>query len=119
MVVQVSLSTTLQMVYELTKKIFKNKSVIYQYRPYFLKTEHGQMSYDVFICGEDIAIEYQWKQHFEPVEIFGGEKSFKEQIKRNKLKKYLSDLNGIKLIYINYNDKITTELIKKKIDLVK
>lgn len=108
-----------QLVYELTKKIFKNKSVIYQYRPYFLKTEHGQMSYDVFICGEDIAIEYQGKQHFEPVEIFGGEKSFKEQIKRDKLKKYLSDLNGIKLIYINYNDKITTELIKKKIDLVK
>ena len=61
------------------KKIFKNNKVIYQHRPFFLKSDiGGQMSYDVFISGFNIAIEYQGKQHFEPIDYFGGEEAFKK-----------------------------------------
>lgn len=104
-----------QLVYELTTKIFKKNKVIYQYRPYFLKTSTGQMSYDIFICGKNIAIEYQGKQHFEPVKYFGGEEHFQKQVFRDKLKKELSQKNGIKLIYINYWEDISIDLIKDKI----
>ena len=106
-----------QLVYELTKKIYKKHAVIYQYRPFFLKSDKGQMSYDVFICGLNVAIEYQGKQHFEPVEIFGGEKHFKEQVFRDKLKRELSAKNGVSLVYINYWEDISTDLIQEKIEI--
>ncbi len=106
-----------ELVYELTKKLFKENTVLYQYRPFFLKSEKGQMSYDVFICGLNIAIEYQGKQHFEPVELFGGEDSYKKQVVRDKLKWKLSKENNITLVYINYLDDISSVLIREKIDI--
>ncbi len=105
-----------QLVYELTKKLFKRKHVIYQHRPYFLRGNKGQLSYDVFVCGENIAIEYQGKQHFEPVEIFGGEKQFETQQERDQLKARLSEENGVKLVYVNYWEDISIELLKDKIN---
>ena len=57
------------------------------------------MSYDVFIISKNTAIEYQGKQHFEPVEFFGGQEHFQKQVIRDKLKQELSAKNKIKLIY--------------------
>lgn len=99
------------LVFEHCKKLFGEKDVLYQYSPEFL----GQMSYDVFISSQNIAIEYQGKQHFEPVEFFGGQEHFEQQVKRDKLKKKLSKENGVNLIYINYNEIISDELILEKI----
>lgn len=100
-----------ELMYECVKKVFKNREVIHQYRPYFL----GQQSYDVFVCKENFAFEYQGKQHFEAVEIFGGEEALKENQKRDAKKAELSKKNGIKLIYINYWEDVTEELIREKI----
>lgn len=108
-----------ELVYKLTKKIFgKRYAVIYQHRPYFLKsTKNGQMSYDVFISGADVAIEYQGKQHFEPVDFFGGEESFRELQLRDAEKLRLSSEHGIRLVYINYWEEITTKLITERVAL--
>lgn len=73
------------------------------------------MSYDVFISGLNIAIEYQGKQHFEPVEYFGGEEAYINTLKRDKEKLELSIKNNIKLIYINYWEDISPKLIREKI----
>ena len=100
-----------ELMYECVKKVFKNKEVIHQYRPYFL----GQQSYDVYVCKENIAFEYQGKQHFEPVAIFGGIESFEENKKRDERKAELSKKNGVRLIYINYWEDVTVDLIKQKI----
>ena len=105
-----------QMVYEIVKRLYKKYTVLYQHRPYFLHTDRGQMSYDIYICGLDVAIEYQGKQHFEPVEIFGGEEHFKDQVYRDRLKKELSDKNGVKLVYINYYEDISPDFIKSRIE---
>ncbi len=74
------------------------------------------MSYDIYICGLKIAIEYQGIQHFEPVDYFGGEESFNKQQERDKLKAQRSKENGVALIYINYWEDITPTLIKKRIE---
>ena len=105
-----------ELVYKITKKLFNEYQVIYQYRPYYLSTDKGNMSYDVYICGIKIAIEYQGKQHFEPVDYFGGKDNFVKQQERDRLKKQLSKENGVKLIYINYWDDITPALIKCRIE---
>lgn len=101
-----------QLVYELTDKLYKKHTVLYQHHPFFL----GKMSYDVFICGLNVAIEYQGKQHFEPVEIFGGEEHFKNQVSRDKLKKELSIANGVSLVYINYWEDISPDLIRERVE---
>lgn len=101
--------------YQLMKEIFKKNIVVHQYRPFFLKTEKGQMSYDVFVYGKNIALEYQGKQHFEPLKIFGGKENFEKQKERDKLKYELSVNNGIQLIYVNYWENITKNLIKQKL----
>lgn len=66
--------------------------------------------------GLNVAIEYQGKQHFEPVEIFGGEEHFKDQVYRDKLKKELSAANGVSLVYINYWDDISPDLIRERVE---
>lgn len=73
------------------------------------------MSYDVFIAGLNVAIEYQGKQHFEPVDFFGWEEGYRKTVERDKLKKQLSDEHGVKLIYINYWEDITMKLIDEKV----
>lgn len=109
---------TEELVFRLCKKIFKNNKVIYQHRPFFLKSDiGGQMSYDVFISGFNIAIEYQGKQHFEAVEFFGGQQAYLRTVERDKIKKELSEKNGIKLIYINYWEDVNMETLKNKINI--
>jgi len=107
---------TEELVYNIVKTLYRNYQVIYQYRPFYLSTERGQLSYDVYICGMKIAIEYQGKQHFEPIEYFGGEKHFAHQVERDKLKKKLSEENGVNLIYVNYWDDVTPQTIREKIE---
>lgn len=103
--------------YKLVKKLYKEHNVIYQHRPLFLKSEKGgQMSYDIFISGMNIAIEYQGKQHFEPVEFFGGLEAFQSVKKRDKEKLELSIKNGIKLVYVYYWEEVSEELLKRKIE---
>ena len=108
---------TEEIVYKYAKKLYKDYAVVYQHRPYFLRSDKGgQMSYDVFIAKLNIAIEYQGKQHFEPVDFFGGEEGYKKTFERDKLKRKLSEENGVKLIYINYWEDVNSELIRTKIE---
>lgn len=107
-----------ELVYKTVKKLYKEHEVIYQYKPYFLTTDKGNMSYDIYICGLKIAIEYQGKQHFEPIDYFGGMENFEKQKARDLIKARLSRENGIKLVYINYWDSITPDVIRTRIENV-
>ena len=105
-----------ELVYNITKKLYKDYQVIYQYRPHYLSTDMGNMSYDIYICGLKVAIEYQGKQHFTPVDYFGGKENYEKQKARDLLKAERSKENGVKLIYINYWESITPELIKQRVE---
>ena len=74
------------------------------------------MSYDIFISALNIAVEYQGKQHFEPVDYFGGEESFKKVQIRDAEKKKLSEENGIHLVYIYHWDVVTPELVCERVN---
>lgn len=103
------------LVYKYCTEIFGEANVIHQYRPYFLKTtKGGQMSYDIYLTEYNVAIEYQGQQHFKPVDYFGGQNKYADQVMRDNLKKELSEKNGVILIYIDYNEDISKDLIIKK-----
>ena len=109
--------TTEELVLKIVKRLYKNYTVIYQHKPFFLISPFGgQMSYDIYIQNLNVAIEYQGEQHFHPVEFFGGEGSFEKQKIRDKAKYELSKKHGIKLVYINFNENITSSLVREKIE---
>lgn len=64
----------------------------------------GGKRIDFFLPKQNIAIECQGMQHFEPVDYFGGETRFKIQVENDKLKKIQLEENSIKVFYIVDNN---------------
>jgi hypothetical protein len=60
------------------------------------------LRFDFFIPTQNIAIEYQGKQHYEPIEIFGGEQAFKLQQKKDDIKRKYCSKSQINLLEIPY-----------------
>ena len=73
----------------------------------------GLMRLDFYLPKYSMAIECQGIQHFEPIDFFGGERAYKDLIKRDKLKKDLCEQHNIKVVYINYDDNIDEKLNKQ------
>ena len=59
----------------------------------------GLQSLDFYLPDYNVGIECQGRQHFFPVEHFGGDKGFKKILGRDKQKKALCEKHGIKLLY--------------------
>lgn len=59
-------------------------------------------------------IEYDGRQHFEPIEIFGGNKGFEDTKKRDEIKNLYCKLNNIPLIRLPYT--LSIDEIKNKIN---
>ena len=56
---------------------------------------------DFYLPDYNIAIECQGKQHFKPVDAFGGAKAFHECQKRDLVKKELCEKNNVKIFYFS------------------
>ncbi len=55
----------------------------------------GRQHYDVYIPKFKIALEYQGAQHHRPVEFFGGQEAYEQNVKRDQNKKMLSAKNSV------------------------
>lgn len=91
--------------------IFKDEEVIHQASPEWL----GRQRFDIFIPHYKIAIEYQGKQHFQPIERFGGEEAFLKIQERDKRKAELCRENGVTLIYFRYDERLTLDEVRTRI----
>lgn len=96
-------------VFQILKKMYPD--AIYQYRVEWL----GSQSFDVFIPSLNIAVEYQGLQHYQPVDFFGGEETYKANVIRDKRKRRLCKNNGVHLIEIRYDVPITADMLKELI----
>ena len=73
----------------------------------------NKMFIDFYLPDYNLFIEYNGKQHYIPIEYFGGELQFnKQQIRDEELREYCK-LNNIKLLELKYN--LSSEEIKDKI----
>ena len=59
-------------------------------------------------------IEFDGLQHFEPVELFGGEEAYNKLKKNDNLKNNFCNKNNIKLIRANYKQENEIEKILSK-----
>lgn len=69
-----------------------------------------KQSLDFYLPKYNIAIECQGRQHFIPIDFFGGEDAFEYRKKLDKNKYDLCQKNNVKLFYINYNDNLENKL---------
>jgi hypothetical protein len=90
---------------------FEELEVIQHASPTWLGRQH----LDIFIPEYNLAIEYQGKQHSEPVEFFGGIEGFEKTVERDLRKKKLCKENNCSLFYVYPEtdiDKFIVELEK-------
>ena len=96
------------------KSRFPDLKIISQYSPHWL----GRQRIDIFIEEINLAIEYNGKQHYEPIDFFGGKDGLINNQNRDRLKKLKCIENNVHLIEIKYNDDINNSInvIIKKIN---
>ena len=84
----------------------------------------NRLELDIFSEKYKLAVEYQGDQHYRPLDIYGGEGSFKKQKERDTLKKKICENNGILLLEFSYNknekqDNLITDYYELKMKIKK
>jgi hypothetical protein len=95
----------------IVREIFPNEKVIHQVSPEWL----GLQRLDIYIPKLKLAIEYQGRQHYEPVPFFGGEEAFSLTQERDKRKSNLCSENDITLIYFRYDEEISLKMVERRL----
>ncbi|MFM2393874.1 MAG: Pacmanvirus [Bacteroidota bacterium] len=91
--------------------LLKEKNIIFiqQHKFNDCKLERCLL-FDFYLPDYNICIEYQGKQHFEPIKYFGGIEKFEKGCLRDKIKKEYCLNNNITLFIIKYTDDISDSL---------
>lgn len=100
-----------ELYYSIKKYVGDKYKVINHHSPEWLGRQH----LDIYISGLNLAFEYQGKQHFEPVDFFGGKEAFRQLKIRDRMKKTKCAKNGVKLVEVleEYNFNNIIEIIEK------
>lgn len=101
---------------EVIEEILKENHIEYEREYSFsdLKGNNNKLRFDFAIFKEKklkYLIEYQGRQHFEPISEWGGNKSLEKQKKYDLLKKEYCNNNKIPLILLTKDDDITIDSV--------
>ncbi|OQA29618.1 MAG: hypothetical protein BWY57_03278 [Betaproteobacteria bacterium ADurb.Bin341] len=88
--------------YQLLKRQLKGLQVQQHAQPTWISPQH----LDVFIPEVSIAVEYMGRQHYEPIDFFGGNTGFKELQARDARKQETCAKRGIALHFVKYDEDI-------------
>lgn len=88
-----------------TREVLEEYGIEFQSQKKFADLKRVRnLSYDFFIPSMDILIECQGKQHYKPVDFYGGVENFADQQERDQLKREYAWQNGYYLLEISYKD---------------
>jgi len=88
--------------FQMMRQAFKPLEVLQHAQPVWLVPQH----LDVFVPELSLAVEYMGRQHYEPIEYFGGEEGFRQAVDRDQRKGCLCKQLGIELIYVRHDEDI-------------
>jgi len=97
------------LLYKMVSELFPD--ALQHASPHWLKPQH----LDIFIPSEQIAIEYHGRQHFEPVDFFGGKDAFLKNQQRDKRKLHLCRKNNVLLVVWRYDTPVNKEQLFSKL----
>lgn len=84
---------------EKLKRSFPNETFTWEYTNTWL----GKQRIDICLEKYCVGIEYDGQQHYFPMNYFGGERSFKEQVEADALKNQKCKENGFTLFRVKYD----------------
>lgn len=97
------------------KSILDKYNVKYESQKQFenlLGIKGKYLSYDFYLPDYNLLIEYQGKQHLQPINYFGGEKQFKIQKEHDRRKLEYAENHNINLLVILYNENVKEKIIE-------
>lgn len=103
--------TSETILYYIVTKLFPDLIIRRHYRPDFL----GGLELDVYIEDLKIGIEYQGIQHYKPIKHWGGKEALEKVKGRDKRKKMICKQLGISLVYFEYNEGLSDDLVLRKL----
>ena len=68
------------------------------------------LSFDFYLPNFNTCIEFNGRQHYEPIECFGGDRQLEKQLNNDKIKMEYCLNNNIPLIVIKYDENIKEKL---------
>lgn len=93
------------------ENLLKSKGIKYIKEKKFEKCINiRQLRFDFYLPDKNICIEFNGIQHYKPISLFGGEKTYLYQMKNDNIKKEFCEKNGIQLLVIPYNESIIKKL---------
>lgn len=99
--------------YNELKKFFSSDIVEQHGSPFWLGRQH----LDIYFPKHNIGVEYQGRQHDEPIDFFGGQDAFEKTQERDERKRLLCEENGCELIYV-YPDYKTNEILNQLKEII-
>jgi very-short-patch-repair endonuclease len=99
-------------------EFLKNKKIIFLHQHSFDDCIHiKKLIFDFYLPCEKICIEFDGRQHFEPIEYFGGLDAFNSLKIRDGIKNDYCENKGYKIIRISYEDiNIIDSILSKNIN---
>ena len=88
--------------YEKLKESFPNEKILFEVGNSTISWINGQR-FDIYFPKYNIAVEYNGIQHYIPVEHFGGELKFQDQLEYDELKRKKCKENNCVLFEVKYN----------------
>ena len=88
--------------YEKLKEFFPNEEILFEVGKETIPWLEKQR-FDIYFPKYNIAVEYNGKQHYIPVEHFGGKLGFEDTLKRDELKKQKCKENNCILFEVKYD----------------
>ena len=79
----------------------------------------GGLELDFYLPEINLAIECQGRQHYEPVNYFGGIRGFESIIIRDKEKKQICDGNNVEILYYTKQNVIGENIFSQKEEIIK
>jgi hypothetical protein len=95
----------------MVRNIFPEEEVIHQASPPWLSRQR----FDVFLPRLRLAIEYQGRQHYDPVDHFGGEDGLRRTQERDARKALACKENGISLVHFRYDENLNRSLVEARL----
>ena len=86
--------------------------------PWLKSKKNGRLKLDFYLDEYNVGIECQGGQHYEPFDIFGGQKEYENTVERDSIKKNLCKEYKIPILYFA-NHKYEENLITNKKTLLK
>ena len=101
-------------VYDVLKLLFPLDNII---KEHYVRYKGTRLFFDFYIKPHHLLIEVQGRQHTEFVKHFHvDKKTFDGQKKRDNLKiEYIQENSELSFVRFNYDEKITTDLVRNKI----